>query len=140
MGWTQYPDPLSGRKRQELLQEAYNSNDTTRVVAIFESFLKEAGLYTAAPQQAQPTNGAGSPPPAGNGLERFAAPGPARSAPTPPGPAQDTETFTTGDITRFYADKRTGRWKGREAEADAYEAKIIKAGRENRVKPGPPQL
>jgi hypothetical protein len=128
---------MSGRKRQELLQEAYNSNDTTRVVAIFESFLREAGHNTAAPPAAHSTNGAGTPPPA-SGLERFAAPGPARSAPTPSGSAADTETFTTGDITRFYADKRTGKWKGREAEADAYEAKIIKAGRENRVRPGPP--
>lgn len=135
IGWLQYPDPLSGRKRHEMLQEAFDLNDATRFANFFESFLKEAGRY-AAPQPA-PAPAPGSPP-AGNGLERYAAPGPARAAPAP-GPAADSEIFTTGDISRFYADKRTGRWKGREAEADAYEAKIFAAQRAGRVRPGAPQ-
>jgi hypothetical protein len=31
------------------------------------------------------------------------------------------EIFTTGDITRFYTDKRLGKWKGREKEMEDYE-------------------
>jgi hypothetical protein len=83
--WLQYPDVMSGRTRKSLLQEAYDTNDAPRFAAIFASFLREAGHHPA--PAAAPTNGSGQashePPAAGKGLERFAAPGPARTAPTP---------------------------------------------------------
>jgi hypothetical protein len=135
--WLKYLDAYSGRKRHELLNEAVNSNDAGRVAAIFEGFLKETGQYPAAPQRAAQTNGAGSPPP--TGLEQFAAPGPARTAPAAPGAPVDAEIITSGDITRFFADKSAGRWKGREKEADAYERRIFAAQKAGRIRPGPPQ-
>jgi hypothetical protein len=137
--WLQYPDVMSGRTRQSLLQEAYDTNDAPRFAAIFASFLREAGHHPA--PAAAPTNGSGQashePPAAGKGLERFAAPGPARTAPTPSVPAAQ-EIITTGDITRFYTDKQLGKWKGREKEMEDYERRIFAAGNSNRVRPGPP--
>jgi hypothetical protein len=132
--WLQYPERLSGRQRHQLLKDAYSSHDAGRMIAIFESYAREAGLTKPAAQ----TNGAGSPPPT-NGLERFAAPGPARSAPAAASATAEPQFFTTGDISRFYTDLRTGKWKGREKEATAYEAAIIAAGNAGRVRAGPPQ-
>ncbi len=135
--WAKYPDRMSGRQRLAMLQEAFSSNDAGRVAAIFESYAREAGLVSAAP--AQPRNGAGSPPPQTNGLERYAAPGPARSAPAASSATAEAQFFTTGDITRFYADKTAGRWKGREKEANAYEAALFAAQNAGRIRTGPPQ-
>lgn len=134
--WTQYLDPVSGRKRQSLLKEAYDLNDAGRMAAIFEAYLREAGLTPAAPQPNG--NGAGSPPPS-NGLERYAAPGPTRTAAASSRAPAGPQYFTTGDISRFYADRTAGKWKGREKEANAYEAEIFKAQAANRIRPGPPQ-
>ncbi len=135
--WVQYLDPLSGRKRQAMLKEAYDLNDAGRMVAIFEAYLRERGLTPATHQTNG--NGAASAPPASNGLERFAAPGPTRSAPASSRAPAGPQHFTTGDISRFYADRTAGRWKGREKEAEAYEAEIFKAQAANRIRPGPPQ-
>jgi hypothetical protein len=132
--WLQYPEKLSGRQRHQLLKEAFSSNDAGRVAAIFESYARDAGLTKPAAQ----ANGAGSPPPQ-NGLERFAAPGPARSAPAAASATAEPQYFTSGDISRFYTDLRTGKWKGREKEAEAYERAIIAAGNAGRVRAGPPQ-
>src|SRR5215207_2299101 len=135
--WSKYPDRMSGRQRLAMLQEAFSSNDAGRVAAIFESYAREAGLVSAAPAQSR--NGAGSPPPQSNGLERYAAPGPARSAPAATSATAEAQFFTTGDITRFYADRTAGRWKGREKEANAYEAALFAAQNAGRIRPGPPQ-
>lgn len=131
--WLQYPDRYSGRRRNDLLKEAFDLNDASRVAAFFEDFLKEEGRV--APRTSKPNGSA--PPSPKPGLERFAAPGRPRSAPPSPGPA-DKEIITTGDITRFYADKTAGRFRGREKEADAYEREIFAAQSEGRVRPGPP--
>jgi hypothetical protein len=132
--WLQYPERLSGRQRHQLLKDAFSSNDAGRMIAIFESYAREAGLTKPAAQ----ANGAGSPPPQ-NGLERFAAPGPARSAPAAASATAEPQYFTTGDISRFYTDLRMGKWKGREKEAEAYERAIIAAGNAGRVRAGHPQ-
>lgn len=134
IGWLQYPDPLSGEKRHDMLRKAWDQNDASRVAAFFESFLAEAGR--AVPRPAQQGNGAA--PPSKPSLESFAAPGKPRSAAPSPQNAAAKETVTTGDISRFYADKTAGRFKGREADADAYEREIFQAQTEGRVRPGPP--
>lgn len=135
--WLNYPDGLSGQRRYDMLMEAWNSNDASRVAAFFSTFLKESALLT--PPTAQPGNGAAKPQPAAS-LESLAAPGRPRSAaPTNPGGQPSTEIITTGDIARFYRDVQTGRWKGREEEQKQYEAKIFAAQRAGNVRQGPPQ-
>ena len=56
--WLQYPDPFSGRKRHDMLLEAFSGHDAGRVVAFFKGYLTEA----AGLPQAQ-SNGTGSAPP-----------------------------------------------------------------------------
>jgi len=127
----------------EMLKEAYSRNDAPVFAAFFEDFLREQGRLAPPPKSngaaAAPGQTNGSAPAPAQGLERFAAPGKPKHAATAPTVPAEPETFTSGDIARFYQDKQLGRWKGREAEMDAYEQRMHAAVRENRVKPGLPQ-
>lgn len=133
--WLSQPDPFSGRRRQDMLKEAYDRHETGRVVAFFRGFLTEA---TGTPQNGS-SPGNSAPPPANGSasgkpsLEEFAAPGRARSAPQDMPP--DKPIYTSAFITKFMADKRTGKYRGREADADAIERDIYQAQHEGRISP-----
>lgn len=136
LNWLEFPEPMTGQRRYDVLMDAWNKNDASRVAATFRQFLKEASVV--APREPAPQPGAQPATPAAT-LENLAAPGrPRTAAPVPPGPAEP-EIITNGDIARFYANKTAGRWKGREAEADEYERKINAALRAGRVRQGPAQ-
>lgn len=51
--WLDETDPYSGKQRAELLAEAYNANNTDRVVALFKGFQKENAVVTPSDQQPQ---------------------------------------------------------------------------------------
>ncbi|MET0720984.1 MAG: hypothetical protein ABWY64_09140 [Tardiphaga sp.] len=132
--WLQEPDPYSGRKRHDLLTDAFSRHETGRVVAFFRGFLAEAaGL----PQENSSPGQAAPPLPNGNGseqrpsLEDYAAPGRARSAPQAL-PA-DKPIYTSAQIAQFFADKRVGKYRGREADAEAIERDIFQAQHEGRI-------
>ena len=133
--WLAQPDPYSGRVKHEMLKEAFTGQDTNRVVNFFQGFLTEA---TGLPSNASSPGAVTTPLPGngqGNGqpsLEDFAAPGRARSAPAGHLPS-DKPTYTHADIAKFMADKRTGKWKGREADADMIERDIFQAQHEGRI-------
>ncbi len=135
--WLKQIDPFSRQTRHAMLKEAWDLNDAPRVAAFFEKYKEEVA---ATHPQPQPGNGAAAPAPAPErpSLERFAEPGRAHAG-SPPVGTPDKPFFTTGDITRFFADKAAGRWRGREDEAVKYERALFDAGREGRVRDGPPQ-
>ena len=128
--WLTMPDPFSGRRRQDMLKEAYDRHETGRVVAFFRGFLSEATGTPPEPSSpgnsAPQSNGSGKP-----SLEDFAAPGRARSAPQQLPP--DKPVYTTASIAKFMDDKRTGKYRGREAEAEAIERDIYQAQHEGRL-------
>jgi hypothetical protein len=132
--WLTIPDPYSGRQRHEMLQEAFSRHDANRVVNFFRGFLTEA---TGSPPNVSSQNGHSAPPLAnGNAsgkpsLEDFAAPGRARSGPQELPP--DRPVYTAAWIAKFSADKRTGKYRGREAEAEAIERDIFQAQHEGRI-------
>ena len=134
INWLAVPDPYSGRQRHDMLKEAFSRHDAERVVNFFKGFLTEA---TGAPSNAPRSQGQSAPPlPNGNGsgkpsLEQFAAPGRARSAPQQLPP--DKPVYTHAWIAKFMADKRTGKFRGREAQADATERDIYQAQHEGRI-------
>jgi len=134
INWLANPDPYSGRQRQEMLSEAFSRHDASRVVNFFRGFLTEA---TGSPPNNSGPQGQSAPPlPNGNGsgkptLEQFAAPGRARSAPQQLPP--DKPMYTHAWIAKFMADKRTGKFRGREPEADAIERDIFQAQHEGRI-------
>lgn len=132
--WLDQPDPISGAMRRNILNMAHNSNMTERVISIFRGFLRDVGGnsqgYTA------PPNGAGNG--AGNGaaphvdLAQFAAPG--RVKPGQTEVPREKPIFDAADIPGFYRDKLSGKYAGREAEAEAIEKALFEAGREGRVR------
>jgi hypothetical protein len=128
--WLDRPDMYSGRKRHDMLLEAFSGHDSSRVVKFFQGFLTEAtgprqnspGMEPSAP----PSNGSGRPT-----LEDFAAPGGARSAPQQLPP--DKPVYTSAWIAKFTQDKLRGVYRGREADAEAIERDIYAAQHEGRI-------
>lgn len=133
VNWLQLADSYSGVMRHTLLKQAYERNETPRVLAFFKGFLaEEAALAPAGDPPAPatpPTPGGDQEKPT---LESLAAPGRAKSAASGSAPAEKP-TFSRADVSKFYANLAAGRYNGREKEAQALEAKIIAAGREGRI-------
>ena len=133
LNWLTIPDAYSGIPRAELLKNAFSRQDTPRVVNFFKGFLTEAvgpPTTSSSPGNAAPPlfNGQASGRPS---LEDFAAPGRARSG--QPQMPPDKPTYTQAWIAQFSADKRTGKYRGREADAEAIERDIYQAQHEGRI-------
>jgi len=132
LGWLDQVDPYSGARRKSMLDHAYARHDAGRVVAFYKGFLAEAAATD--PQATQGTVPQ-TPAPQANGLRpslaTFAAPGRAGSAAQPSSAGKPV--YTRSDISLFYRAKAEGRYRGREAEADAIDADIIMAAQEGRV-------
>lgn len=130
LSWLALPDTYSGVIRHELLMAAWERNDSPRVLAFFNGFLAEEAAVAPAPPV--PDVPPGTPPAGKVPLETFAAPGRAKSA------AVDTPTekptFTRVQISQFYLDKTSGKYRGREEEANRIEAQIFAAQGDGRIR------
>lgn len=126
--WCSGLDVLSGQPRRDLLIDAFNKNDTKRVIAFFKLFVNSASAPNSRASVPQPM-GADQPPKLP--LEALAAPGRGASASTKL--EQQKNTWSHDDISRFYADVRRGKFAGREAEQRAYEADLMLAQAEGRI-------
>lgn len=130
--WCQLTDPYSGVIRVDLLRSAYNSNQTDRVLNIFNGFIAETAAIqpaaTATPQRNAPA-------PSRVDLASLAAPGRARQAAAVAPAPSDKPAFTTPQIKDLYARRLRGDFKGKDAEWTALEASIYAAGREGRISP-----
>jgi hypothetical protein len=127
LNWLALPDPYSGNIRQSMLTAAWNANDGPRVANFFMGFLSEEAALT--PTTTQPAVPAKSGKPS---LDQFVAPGRAKTAATNPA---EKPTYTSRQISQFYADSAAGKYHGREAEKAAIEADIFAAQREGRLVP-----
>lgn len=129
--WLALQDPLFGVSRQSGLLQAYERNDTARVLKFFESFVSELAAQDPAPHPAPAP--AAPPAPPKPGLESLAAPGRARTSAQPNAPAEK-QIITTADVNAFYDAVRKGFYNGREAEKNALEQELFAAQREGRVR------
>jgi len=132
--WLKEPDPYSGRVRGEMLKEAFDRRDGQRVLRFFQGYLSEAAPDTQNAQPTPPNGGApnGASPNGRVPLEAFAAPGRARSEPQghlPPG----KPSYSRAQLQQFWKDKREGKFRGREADAEAIEQDIFRAQHEGRI-------
>lgn len=125
ISWLGLHDPLSGAKRHDMLKEAFEANNSPRVLAFFDSYQAPA-VGSGQSQQA-------APPPAKTPLQNLAAPGRANTA-AQQAPVADKPVYTQDQIQRFYADVTAGRYRGREDEKDAVERDIFLAQKEGRIK------
>lgn len=136
--WLRLPDLYSGRVRQQMLKEAFDGGNASRVLAFFQGFIQD-GLATGSIEPPQPQPGAGNPPPPSRAaavpLDSLTAPGKAKpasggSATTP----ADKPVITHKYIKDFYTLSRRGAFVGREAEKERLENEIFSAQREGRVR------
>lgn len=126
IAWLGLPDTYSGAIRQDLLKQAYDRNDATRVIAFFKGFLAEEAALTPA-VTAQTDQGKVS-------LADLAAPGRPKTATTVPvKPAAASQIITRAEIARFYADVAAGRYRDKEAERADLEGQIFRAQSEGRI-------
>lgn len=124
-GWLQEPDTYSGMPRQALLTRAYENGDAARVEAFFKGFLNEHAVVEPPSAQQAPAT------PQRN-LETLVAPGTVNTAPVR-AQGDGKRNWTRQEISKFFADKRNGRFVGREAEAARIERDIFEAGHEGRI-------
>lgn len=123
LAWLQGVDAATGRIRNDLLQAAHNGMQGYRTVEIFRAFREKREIGARLPTPLVPP-GAES---------RLDPPRDAGAPPPPPDPAEGPTIYRV-DISRFYREKREGKWKGREEEARKYELQISTALKENRVR------
>jgi hypothetical protein len=128
--WLALPDMYSGAIKHDLLRTAYAQSNTPRVLSFFKGFLDQEAVHVPPSQQPQP--------PASNGngklsLEDFAAPGRAKTSAASVAPVEKP-IITRAQISQFYADSASGKYRGREAEKNQLEAMIFEAEREGRIR------
>jgi hypothetical protein len=128
--WLALPDPYSGATRKKLLSDAYEANQTSRVLAFFRGFVSELAA-TQPPEPVTPTPSAPQPP-AKPTLQALAAPGRARTSASVT-PTAEKQIIYTSDINALYDAKRKGLYAGREAEFASHERELELAMREGRV-------
>lgn len=129
--WLALPDMYSGAIRHDLLRAAYAQNNAPRTISFFKGFLDQEAAYV--PQGSElhradglQTNGKVS-------LEDFAAPGRAKTSAASTAPVEKP-IITRAQISHFYAESASGKYRGREAEKAQLEAMIFDAEREGRIR------
>jgi hypothetical protein len=133
--WLGEVDPYVGALRGDLLNQAFEANDSQRVVAFFRGYLKEqTTVQTDDPApNAQPATPAQQA--AQVDLETLVTPGAATEATTASAQMDDAGgVITQAEIAAFYADVRRGRYKGKDAERAALEQRIVDAANNGRVR------
>jgi hypothetical protein len=133
--WLLGVDMLSGRVRQQLLNEAIAAADAPRAISFFRGFLNEE-LATGHQQPAYNSQQPAAPREAAMNLAALAAPGRARPATGGDqfsGGLPDKPIYTRVQVKQLYDQHRRGAYVGREAEWARQDADIIAAGREGRI-------
>lgn len=130
LSWLALPDPYAGVMRKTLLKQAYDVNDTNRVLRFFQGFLADEAATR--PAGTQVAASAPEPGPAKTDLSTLAAPGRAKSSAA--SAPDEKPVISRAQITQFYADVTAGKYRGREAEKDRIERMIHSAVNEGRLR------
>lgn len=130
LSWLALPDSYSGAIRHELLKEAWDRRDASRVANFFKGFLAEEAVV--APVGSEPDRS--GTPVVKVPLESLAAPGRAKTAASGNTTPAEKPTFTRAQIAAFYADAASGKFRGREADKERLERQIFDAQRDGRIR------
>jgi hypothetical protein len=134
IAWLGQLDLYSGLVRQQLLTEAFESNNTERVIAIFKGYQAEHAGEQKGAQTTVPEGGKAkaTPQPQVN-MDTLVAPG--KSQPAGSSGAQgEGQFFTQAEIAAFYRDVQAGKYKGKDKERLEIEKAIFSAVNENRIR------
>lgn len=123
LAWLAEEDDLSGNQRQAALTAAGNARDLKRVVKVFNTFKRAAGVATepASERKASRLEAQVSPRSTGNG----ATPATTQASGKP--------MITVEQVERFYADVRRGAYRGNDKLRADTEAVINDALADNRI-------
>lgn len=125
--WLDQEDPYVGMPRQALLNQAFERNDTARVIAFFKGFLRDSGA-SSEPEQGTPTPTAGR-----ADLRTMVSPGKTRSNTTTPSKSEG-KIWSQQDIAVFYSDVINGKYRGDDARKMSIEREIVTAINEGRIR------
>jgi hypothetical protein len=131
VAWLQNRDVYSGISRQELLVDAWNRNDTARVVALFRGYIDQNALERGAQTEPAPVEEKPQQPQVN--MDTLVAPGGSKASPAASA-ASGKRSFTQAEIAAFYADVRTGKYRKRPEEQQKLEAEIFSAVNEGRIR------
>jgi hypothetical protein len=135
--WLNGADVFSGRRRGDLLAEAYGANDSNRVIQFFTSFQRENAAVTPAGGDAARAKEPQTPKtePQQN-LSDLVAPGTPKTGPAGAQSESGKRVWSRKEISDFYAHRNEFVRKGRKIPESLLrdEADLSKAMRENRVK------
>jgi len=127
--WLAQRDPFSGERRHDLLTQAFEANDSARVINFFKAFLNEDMTVTPPKPAADDTPAPVAPK---IDLVSMAAPGRAQ-APGKPNNQTDTRVYSRAEISAHYKAVQTGKFGGTDADKNRIEKAFIKAANEGRV-------
>lgn len=130
LSWLAEIDEVYGVPRQSALTAAANALDADRVAKVFKAFIATQPANTPAAQAVAAPAAPAAPSTVASELERQIAP--STVAPSP-SPTSQVTTFRVADVQAFYNDVRLGKYRGREQEAAAIEARINTALAEGRI-------
>ena len=120
--WLLEIDPLTGISRQTYLEDAQRNLDAQRAANFFTTWEQANGK----PNNAQPNRK-----PSDSTLQKQVSPGRSRS--NGASPSGEPPTYSPKDITKFFADVRQGKYKGRDDERGRIERDIFAAQAEGRI-------
>jgi len=126
--WLQARDVYAGAARKDLLQQAFEANDTARVVAFFQGYQNEHAALAS--DNTPPTAPAKKP---AVDMGDIVAPGKPRGNVAVERTQEGKRIWRQAEIAAFYNDVRRGAYK-RDAKAkDTIEADILAASAEGRI-------
>lgn len=131
--WLEQKDPYAGAPRGQLLSQAYQANDGTRVAAFFLGFKNENAAVSPQPSAAPPA----APAAPESQLLQLVAPGTPKAGPASGAPNDaGKRIWTRNDVTALYAKINEFTKKGKQAPAElrALEADLVRAQSENRIR------
>ena len=118
--WLLTPDPLTGVPRQTYLEDAQRRLDAGRAANFFTTWQQENNRLAARPAPVASKQ---------QELAKHVSPGRSKATSEP----EEPKKWTRADITKFYADGRNGKYKGREKEWARMERDLFAAMNEGRI-------
>jgi len=119
--WLNHQETSSGLSRQQLLSDAVAKFDTDRVAYFFKTYNAEKGIGNDDKAKALAND------------ERAKQIDPGQVKANAPVQEQTQPILSVVEIQKFYEDLSKGRYRGREAEAEAIRQQILTAAAEQRV-------
>lgn len=120
--WLQEEDPIAGRRRQEILQDASANKSAVHIARIFTAYRQTAPM--ASPPASQG---------ASDGVDLASLAAPTSGGGSAPSGSASVVVYTNDEVAKFYADVGKGRYKNNPEGKAKMERELATAAREGRI-------